>query len=98
MPHDDTLAVHLENIVSEGGAFSLTRDGKTWTATGTRKGGRKELTASGDAPLAAVAGLLSQIRGEPEEAEPIKAGGPVEGPAETPVVTAGTEKPAPDKG
>lgn len=67
--YSDTLAVHLDRIAEEGGAFALTRDGKGWTAAGTRKGGRKELTASGATAIAAVAGLLTKIRAETEDDE-----------------------------
>jgi hypothetical protein len=68
---DDTLTAHLDAIEAEGGGFALARDDDKsgWTATGTRKGGRKELIATGETPLAAIAGLLALIRGEAEAAK-----------------------------
>ena len=60
----DALTAHLDKIADEGGQFTLTRSGKEWVASGTRKHGRKEISASGETAIAAVAGLLEAIRGE----------------------------------
>lgn len=64
MDYSDALSVHLDRITEEGGAFTLTHNVKGWTATGTRKGGRKEFTGSGETAVAAVADLLARIRDE----------------------------------
>jgi hypothetical protein len=66
--YTDTMSAHLDRCVEEGGSsFVLTHDAKGWTATGTKKHGRKEIVGTGDTAMLAAADFLAKVRGEPTE-------------------------------